>query len=498
MGIVLFVTVLLVAACGLIYELIAGTIASYLIGDSVFQFSTVIGTYLFAMGIGSALSRYLNKGLIQRFIWIELLLGVVGGFSSALLMFAFAFTQGFQLVLYVLVIIMGILVGLEIPLLMRIVKDRYSFRDVIAHVLTFDYLGALGAALLFPVILVPRLGLVRSAIFFGLINAAVALWSTYLFAPQLMQKRSLRAACLLVMALLGLGLAKAKLITATAEENIYADEIIFASDTHYQHIVLTRFKDDLRLFLNSHLQFSSRDEYRYHESLVHPGLAAVPLPRSVLVLGGGDGLAVREILKYPQVEKITLVDLDPEMTKLFSTQPMLTDLNQKSLLSRRLKIINADAFPWVDSNTDSFDFIVIDFPDPTNYALGKLYTTAFYRAVARHLSSQGLLVVQSTSPMFARDSFWCIAETIRQAGLQTFPYHVYVPSFGEWGFVLAGAHGYTPPKSLPAGLRFLNADGVPLLFQFPPDMALIPMPANQLNTQVLVRTYENDWKDISH
>lgn len=498
MGILLFITVLLIAACGLIYELIAGTIASYLIGDSVFQFSTVIGTYLFAMGVGSALSRYLNKGLIQRFVWIELMLGVVGGFSSALLMFAFAFTQGFQLMLYALVIVMGILVGLEIPLLMRIVKDRYSFRDVIAHVLTFDYLGALGASLLFPIILVPRLGLVRSALFFGLINVAVAFWSTYLFAPQLLQRRSLRAACLLVVGVLGLGIFKAKLITSTAEDNIYADEIIFARDTRYQHIVLTRFKDDLRLFLNSHLQFSSRDEYRYHEALIHPGLATVPVPRSVLVLGGGDGLAVREILKYPQVEKITLVDLDPEMTKLFSTQPMLTELNHKSLLSSRLKVINADAFPWVDSNSDSFDFIVIDFPDPTNYALGKLYTTAFYRAVARHLSSQGFLVVQSTSPMFARDSFWCIAETIRQTGLQTFPYHVYVPSFGEWGFVLAGAHPYSPPASLPSGLRFLNVEGVSVLFQFPPDMAQIPAPANQLNTQVLVRSYENDWKDISH
>src|SRR5271154_6560559 len=112
MGILLFISVLLVAACGLIYELVAGTLASYLVGDSVFQFSTVIGTYLFAMGIGSALSRYLNRGLIQKFIGIELILAVIGGFSSALLMFAFAFTQGFELVLYTLVLIMGVLVGL--------------------------------------------------------------------------------------------------------------------------------------------------------------------------------------------------------------------------------------------------------------------------------------------------------------------------------------------------------------------------------------------------
>jgi spermidine synthase len=498
MGVLLFISVLLVAACGLIYELVAGTLASYLVGDSVFQFSTIIGTYLFAMGIGSALSRYIHRGLAARFVWIELLLGVVGGFSSALLMLAFAFTQGFELILYALVIVMGVLVGLEIPLLMRILRDRYQFRDVIAHVLTFDYLGALGASLLFPILLVPRLGLVRSAMLFGLINAGVALWSTFLFANQLSGARGLRVACLVVLCGLGVGIAEAKHITATAEDNIYADDIIFASDSRYQHLVLTRFKDDLRLFLNSHLQFSSRDEYRYHEALVHPGLAAVPALRRVLILGGGDGLAVREVLKYPQVESITLVDLDPEMTRLFSSHPMLTKLNNKSLLSPRVHVINADAFPWVDSNTDSFDFIVIDFPDPTNYSLGKLYTTAFYRAVARHLSAQGFMVVQSTSPMFARDSFWCIAQTLKQAGLQTFPYHVYVPSFGEWGFVLAGTHEYIYPTSFPAGLRFVSVEGLAALFQFPPDMAPLAMPPNQLNSQVLVRTYENDWKDISH
>jgi spermidine synthase len=498
MGILLFISVLLVAACGLIYELVAGTLASYLLGDSVLQFSTVIGTYLFAMGVGSALSRYLNRGLVYRFVWIELALAIVGGFSSALLLFAFAFTQGFGIILYALVFVMGVLVGLEIPLLMRIVRDRYDFRDVIAHVLTFDYLGALGASLLFPILLVPHLGLVRSAMLFGIINAAVALWTTYLFASQLSATRALRTMCVVVLCGLAVGMAQAKHITSTAEDNIYADEIIFARDTRYQHLVLTRFKDDLRLFLNSHLQFSSRDEYRYHEALIHPGLSSVPAPRRVLVLGGGDGLAVREILKYPQIESVTLVDLDSEMTRLFSTHALLTQLNQKSLQSPRLHLVTADAFPWVDSNTDSFDFIVIDFPDPTNYSLGKLYTTAFYRAAARHLSTQGVMVVQSTSPMFARDSFWCIADTLKQAGLRTYPYHVYVPSFGEWGFVIASFHEYLPPTSLPSGLRFLDVSGLPALFQFPPDMAPLPMPANQLNDQVLVRLYDQDWKDISH
>jgi spermidine synthase len=497
-GILLFITVLLISACGLIYELVMGTLASYLLGDSVLQFSTIIGCYLFAMGIGSALSRYINRGLAYRFVWIELMLGLVGGFSSALLFLAFAYTQGFQLLMYTIVIVIGMLVGLEIPLLMRIIRGRYHFRDVVAHVLTFDYLGALGASLLFPILLVPHLGLVRSALVFGILNAGVALWSTFLFANQLPRTGILRVVCFLVLIGLGTGLVEAKKITIAAEDNIYADEIIFAKDTHYQHIVLTRFKDDIRLFLNSHLQFSSRDEYRYHESLIHPGLASIPVPRHVLVLGGGDGLAVREILKYPQIESITLVDLDPEITQLFSTHPMLTALNQRSFLSPRVHVINADAFLWVDTSPESFDFIVIDFPDPTNYSLGKLYTTAFYTAVDRHLSAQGMMVVQSTSPMFARDSFWCIAATIRQAGLKTYPYHVYVPSFGEWGFVLAGNHDYQPPTSFPHGLRFVDLKGLHTLFEFPPDMAPLAEPPNRLNSEVLVRMYDQDWKDISH
>jgi spermidine synthase len=493
----LFLSILLVAACGLIYELIAGTVASYLVGDSVFQFSTVIGAYLFAMGIGSFLSRFIRKDLAQQFVRVELLIALVGGFSSSALFLAFAFTQGFQLLLYLIVLVLGTLVGLEIPLLMRLVKDRYRFSDTVSHVLTFDYIGALFASVLFPLVLVPKLGMIRSALFFGVVNAAVALWSTRLFADRLSNPRRLQAAAAVTMAVLSVAMAEGARINAFAEDNIYADEIILSRDTRYQHIVLTRWKDDLRLFLNSHLQFSSRDEYRYHESLVHPGLAAVAGARRVLVLGGGDGLALREILKYPQIERVTLVDLDPEMTKLFSTNALLTSLNASSLRTPKVQVVNADAFLWVDSSTDIFDFAVVDFPDPTNYSIGKLYTTAFFTALGHHLSERGAFVVQSTSPMFARKSFWCIAETVKDAGFQTFPYHAYVPSFGEWGFVLASRRDYAPPASLPGGLRFLSAGNLPTLFQFPSDMSRVPMPANHLNDQVLVRTLEAEWRDIT-
>jgi len=297
---------------------------------------------------------------------------------------------------------------------------------------------------------------------------------------------------------LGGGMAGAERITQAADNNLYADEVIFARDTRYQRIVLTKWKDDVRLFLSSHLQFNSRDEYRYHEALVHPGLASLPGARRVLVLGGGDGLAVREILKYPNVDSVTLVDLDPEMTRLFSTHPYLVTLNQHSLTNARVHVINADAFPWLQQTSEPFDFIVVDFPDPTNYSLGKLYTTAFYRLMARHLSAQGLAVVQSTSPLFARQSYWCIAETLKQARLKTYPYHLYVPSFGEWGFVLAGPNTYEPPMRLPERLRYLSVAAIPQLFQFPNDMLPVDAEPNRLNDQVLVRYYEHDWREISH
>jgi spermidine synthase len=498
MAAVLFVSVFLIAACGLIYELIAGTLASYLLGDSVLQFSTIIGSYLFAMGIGSYLSRFVARGLVARFIVIELMVGLIGGFSSSILFLAFAYTQSFRFLLYFLVIVIGTLVGLEIPLLMRILKERFQFHELVANVLTFDYLGALGASLLFPLLLVPKLGLVRSAILFGMVNAGVALWSAFLFKNQIGPGRNLVAPCAVVLVLLGGGFAFADRISSIADDNLYADDVIFTRDTAYQRIVLTKWKDDVRLFLSSHLQFSSRDEYRYHEALVHPGLAALPGARRVLVLGGGDGLAVREILKYPSVQHVNLVDLDPEMTRLFSTHPLLSQLNAGSLQNPRVKVTNADAFVWLEEHPgEMYDFVVIDFPDPTNFSLGKLYTTAFYRLLRKHVSAGGLIAVQSTSPLFARQSYWCIVQTIGAAGFRTHPYHAYVPSFGEWGYVLGAMNTYETPLTLPEGLRFLTVENVAQLFQFPRDMQQVEAEVNRLNDQILVRYYDREWKSIT-
>jgi spermidine synthase len=503
MGPLLLVSVLVVATCGLVYELVAGTAASYLLGDSVTQFSTVIGAYLAAMGIGSYLSRWVGRGLLARFIQIEALVGVVGGFSAPLLFVAFGRAPGaaFLPLLYGIVGVIGTLVGLEIPLLLRILKDRYEFRDLVARVLTFDYLGALVASVAFPLVLLPGLGLVRASLAMGLLNVAVALGCALLFRAELPALRFRVAECVAAALLLAAGFAGAERLTALAEDEMYADPVVLARSSPYQRIVLTRRGDDLRLFLNGHLQFSSRDEYRYHEALVHPGMASVSAPvRRVLVLGGGDGLAVREILRDPGVQEVVLVDLDPEMTRLFRDRDDLAALNDGALRSPRVRIVNADAFTWLREPAgakDSYDFAVVDFPDPSNHSLGKLYTTTFYRALAARLAPGGAFVVQATSPLFARRSFWCVVRTLEAAGLHALPYHAYVPSFGEWGFVLAAARPLAAPARVREGLRFLDAATLPGLFAFPPDMGPPPPDAapevNRLTTQALVRYYEDDW-----
>jgi spermidine synthase len=483
---------LVVATCGLVYELVAGTLASYLLGDSVTQFSTIIGAYLSAMGLGSWLSRYVRTAVLSVFIRVEILVGVVGGCSAALLFLAFSEISDFRVALYAVVGLIGILVGLEIPLLLRLLQDRLELRDLVARVLAADYLGGLLASLLFPLFLVPRLGLIRTCFLFGIINVAVAMLLIFKH-PELRRSLAHQVGAAAALVLLVSGFAAAEELMALSEEGQYPGQALFAKSTAYQRIVVTRQADDIRLFLNGNLQFSSRDEYRYHEALVHPIMAAVEQPRSVLVLGGGDGLAVRELLKYSSVQSITLVDLDPEMTQLFSRTAFLSQLNGRSLLSPKVHVINADAFVWLKEASGQFDAIIVDFPDPSNYSIGKLFSLTFYRRLSEVLAPNGWAVIQSTSPYVARQAFWCVERTLQAAGLQTAAYHVFVPSFGEWGFVAAGHAPYRLPNALPAGLRFLTLANLPEIFEFPLDMQRVPTEVNRLDNQVLVRYFEKEW-----
>jgi spermidine synthase len=496
----LLASVFVVAACGLLYELAAGAIASYVLGDSVLQFSTIIGTYLFAMGVGSWLSRYIERQLPAQFLRIELLVGLIGGLMPVALFLCNAYApQGFRLLLYGLVFVIGALVGLEIPIVMRILKRNVQLKDLVSQVLTFDYLGALAVSVAFPLLLVPQLGLIRTGLLFGLLNALVALWALWLFRFELRAFKAHVVAALAVIGALFAALVGAEQITSFAEDKFYQDKIVFSATSPYQRIVVTQGRAGHRLYLNGNLQFAQRDEYRYHEALVHPAMAAHGAAKKVAVLGGGDGMAVREVLKYPGVESVTLVELDPNMTRIFSEQPQLAVLNAGALQSSKLKIINTDAFKFLETTSETFDVIIVDFPDPSNFSLGKLYSTSFYALLDQRLSASGYAVIQSTSPLVARKSFWTVVRTLEEVGLKATPYHAHVPSFGEWGFIVASRRPFKTqiaPEALPKDLRFMNAQTLPLLFDFPQDMARVSAEPNRMSNQTLVLTFEEEWGKV--
>lgn len=497
---ILILSVFVVASCGLAYELIAGALSSYLLGDSVLQFSTIIGCYLFAMGVGAHFSKYVkDEDVLARFIDIELAVGLIGGLSAAILFMTFSWMAApFRTLLYVLVFMVGALVGMEVPLVMRALNERQTaFNELVSRVLTFDYLGALAVSLLFPLVLAPHLGLVRTGFLFGMLNVAVGFWTLHAFRAELtgVAGRALRAGVVMLVLVGGFGLSDR--LVQWGEHGLFGDEIVYATTTPYQRLVITRWKDDTRLYINGNLQFSSRDEYRYHEALVHPALEKLPWAKRVLVLGGGDGLALREILRYPNIEQVTVVDLDPAMTGAFTTRPELAKLNHGSFSDKRVTVINADAAIWLQHSDQMFDAAIIDFPDPSSFALGKLYSVPFYGMVKKHVAANGLVVVQSTSPFFAPHAYWTIDATLRDVGMKTWPYHAYVPSFGEWGFVMASPQqDYTPPASYRLPLRFLNGATTREMFTFPPDMQRIEMAPNRLNTQSLVHEFERDWRQV--
>ncbi len=493
MEFILLFSVAVIATCGLVYELVAGALASYLLGDSITQFSLIIGIYLFSMGIGSWFSKYIKKNVMMKFIQIEFIVGLIGGLSATVLFFSFEFISHFRLLLFTFVSMTGILVGLEIPLLMRILKDRYEFSDLVSKVFTVDYIGALFASILFPLVLAPYLGLVRTSLLFGIFNVAVGLLTLSLIKENYPWKRALKGTGIGVALVLVITFALSNKLTQFAETLNYKDQIVFADKSPYQKIVLTQGDKDLRLFLNGNLQFSSVDEYRYHEALVHPAMALGDNPKNVLVLGGGDGLAVREILRFPSVEKVTLVDLDPLMTKIFSTNETLMKLNEKALVHSKVKVVNADAFVWLRETKELFDVVIIDFPDPSNYSLGKLYTTRFFTLLGKVMKDETKAVIQSTSPLYARKSYWCVGNTLKYVGFQINPFHVYVPSFGEWGYFLFSKKQFDLDFRPLDNAKFLTKSVWDSMFVFPPDMEYTETEINRLNNQILVRYFEDEW-----
>ncbi|MCW1933750.1 polyamine aminopropyltransferase [Pararhodobacter zhoushanensis] len=495
----LLLATFLVAAAGLTYELLAATASSYLLGDSVRQFSLVIGVYLAAMGLGAWASRFVAAP-VAGFVWIQIALGLIGGFMAPMLFASYAFAGVVQGPLYLLLILTGALSGMEIPLIARVLKDIGAPVFRFENVLSVDYVGALVASVAFPLLIVPQLGLMTGSLAVGLMNLAVAGFSLWLFRGWLGRGIVITWALSLVLTLGGL--VQAERMVSVTESALYDDSVIYSAASPYQHITLTRFRDRTRLFLDASVQFDSQDEYRYHEMLVQPAMALAPRRNRILILGGGDGLAAREVLRHADVEQVTLVDLDPMVTQLFQTNADLVALNHGALNDPRLRVLNQDAWQFVEHDTTAFDLIIVDLPDPKSVSLSRLYSQEFYALTAERLSAQGIMVVQSGSPLFARQAYWSVVHTLAAtrnpvvpgAGLSVLPYHVYIPSFGEWGFTLVTFHPLASrPPTFPDGLRYASAATWQASQVFAPDMADLPAAVNQLETQPLLGYYNDGW-----
>lgn len=468
-GRLLLVTTLLISICSIIYELIISSMSTYLNGDSVKQYSITIGLYMSAMGIGSYLSKKIKKDLFNKFIFVELLTGVLGGFSTLVLFLSNIYTNIYYLIMYALIIGIGILVGLEIPILTRIIEENNSnIRVNLANIFTFDYIGGLVGSLAFPLFLFPKLGFITTALCIGTINILVSLIILLKYKKHIKNANKILIGVIGVLVIIIISLLSGDKITKLIEGGLYRDDIILSEQTMYQKIVITKHKDDLRLFLDGNLQFSSVDEYRYHEALVHVPFLYTSNHERVLILGGGDGLAVREVLKYDDVKEIVLVDIDPEMTKLCSENEEIKKLNNNSLKSEKLKVINEDAYKYVQENNDRFDVIIIDLPDPNNETLNKLYTNVFYNYIKANLTETGVAVTQSTSPYYARKSFWCINKTAKTQFENVIPYHLQVPTFGEWGFNLM-FNGQRKMQELNVQTKYLTKENINSLFIFGAD-----------------------------
>lgn len=461
---------------GIVAEYVMSTLATYILGNSVLQWTLTISIMLFAMGVGSRFSKYIKSSLLDTFISIELLLSVFCAISATLTYFLSAYTQFIAFIIYSISFIIGLFIGLEIPLATRLNQFFEDLRINISSVMEKDYYGALLGGLLFAFVALPYLGLTYTPIVLGTVNFIVAAALFFRHHHALKYRRSLLAGFIAVPIFLGSLFITAKPIVLYGEQQKYVDKVVYQEQTPYQRIVITQWKDDYWLYLNGNEQFSSYDEERYHEPLVHPAMTMSIARKNILVLGGGDGLAAREIFKWPEVESITLVDLDPAVTNLGKNHPVFLDLNKNSLHDPRMTIINRDAYAFLKEDTGIYDVIIIDLPDPKTVELARLYTREFYQIASRHLSKGGTMVTQATSPFFARNAFLSILKTMQVAGLSTIAYHNHIPTLGEWGWVLGVKGAGISPDGLKEKLtsasfetlrtRFLNQDAMISMLNF--------------------------------
>lgn len=493
----LMLTTLIISGCSMCYELIISAVSSYLLGNSTLQYSITIGLYMAALGLGSYISKYFKKKLFNIFVTIELSIGIVGGVSSLLLFLANIYIQNYDVVMYIEIILIGILAGAEIPIMTRIIEDdEQNLSVTLSSIFSFDYIGGLLGSIAFPLLLLPKLGYFATSFLCGLLNIIAAMLIMWKFGERVSYIKRYRVIAAIIAVFMVLGMIFSDNISNGIEGGLYRDRIIFMEQTQYQKIVVTKHRDDVRLYIDGNCQFSTADEYRYHEALVHVPMSEIDDHSNILILGGGDGLAVREVLKYDDVKTIDLVDLDSEMIRICSTNENISTINQDSLKSEKLTVHNEDAYEFLKTSQNKYDLIIVDLPDPNCESLNKLYSNIFYRMCGNSLKDQGVMVVQSTSPYYATNAYWCINKTIESEGFNVKPYHLQVPAFGDWGFNMASRRELSENVEFDIETKYLSSDNVSALFKFGKDEIATDISVNQLTKPVLMDYYNKaveDW-----
>lgn len=503
---VLASVMLFTGAAGLIYEYVLSTVMTYLLGNSIEQFSVTVGLMFFMMGVGGFVQKLFRSSLVETFIAIELLLVIAGGFSPLVMQWLFAYApDSFSGLRLIYIAVIGLMIGVEIPLVMRINEQFSSSLDNnIASTWAWDYVGGALGVVAWIWMLRQFIPLTHISFFVAACNLIVAIIAlAYFWRHGLLGRKSNGpvgvAICSIIVAVILAGYVQSGDWSKMINQRLYDSPIVFEVTSKYQVITITQAPDvdapdgqNTELFLNGNKQFSSKDEAIYHELLVHPAMNVALQRKNVLVLGGGDGMAVREILKYKDVESVTLVDLDPEIVKLARDNQLLSDLNRDSFKDARVQVLatngvndtgakrdilaedeenstidceeiteddgdrrsecirtsaskkigevniyTIDADQFLSSVKGAWDIVVVDLPDPNSIELAKLYSVEFYEKIRSVMSPNGALVVQSTSPYHAKETYLCILRTIAAGGFGVVPYHENVPSFGDWGWVLA-------------------------------------------------------------
>lgn len=476
--------IFLAAVAAISYEILGASVLVNLLGSSIYYFSLTIGIFLAALGVGARLSSRIEKNLAEKLVFIETILAFLGGGLAVFIYGGYVFIFGllrklvfynvisfvfglgiaqiiFGFLAFFLIFIVGVLIGFELPLFSRILAQDTALKNALGKVFFWDYAGSLLAAVSLPIIFFVSLGLIKTSFLMGAVNVAAAFMLVLILRSEKERvKPILLYGLVLVLFINTLGFFSAYQLELFFEKKQYGDrEILYHNQSVYQRFSFVKADDGkISLYINGNKQFESGQwEENYHKTFVNSAftvkcgaLNAECKNLNVLILGGGDGLALKEILKYDFVSNVALVDIDSAIVKASSELDFMKTLNNNAFSDPRAKAVIDDAFKFVERNygKKEYDFIFVDFPDPTDDNLARLYSKEFYLTLKNILNPNGLMVIQSGA--YASAAHKTIILTLESGGFKTLPFHSIYFDFLEqdFGFTFASLKSFSIPTKL--------------------------------------------------